>query len=138
MLPFVHISRLAVFFVFAANRVLGFYVIKLIGRSDRQKTGRHYPLITHRDLAELLRDLAGRLRQIVEFEFMALTLHDNASNTMRLVVQDSLHPDPPPLGSTFPVEESAPGWVWKNQQPLVIPNAAEETRWPGFIEQMPR
>jgi len=27
-------------------------------------------LITHRDLAELLRDLAGRLRQIVEFEFL--------------------------------------------------------------------
>jgi formate hydrogenlyase transcriptional activator len=95
-------------------------------------------LITHRDLAELLRDLAGRLRQIVEFEFLALTLHDDATNTMRLVVQDSQHPSPPPLGSSFPVEESAPGWVWKNQQPLVIPNTAEETRWPGFIEQMPR
>jgi len=95
-------------------------------------------LITHRDLAELLRDLAGRLRQIVEFEFLALTLHDDATNTMRLVVQDSQHPSPPPLGSTFPVEESAPGWVWKNQQPLVIPNTAEEKRWPGFIEQMPR
>jgi formate hydrogenlyase transcriptional activator len=95
-------------------------------------------LITHRDLAELLRDLARRLRQVVEFEFLALTLHDDATNTMRLVVQDSQHPSPPPLGSTFPVEESAPGWVWKHQQPLVIPNAAEETRWPGFIEQMPR
>ena len=95
-------------------------------------------LIAHRDISALLRDLAGRLRQVVEFEFMALTLHDNATNTMRLVVQDSLHPDPPPLGSTFPVEASAPGWVWQNQQPLVIPNAAEETRWPGFIAQMPR
>ena len=95
-------------------------------------------LIAHRDLSALLRDLAGRLRQIVEFEFMALTLHDAATNSMRLVVQDSLHPEPPPLGSCFPVDESAPGWVWQNQQPVIIPNAAEETRWPGFIKNMPR
>src|SRR5262249_12664443 len=91
-----------------------------------------------RDLSSLLRDLAGRMRQVVEFEFMALTLHDDATNSMRLVVQDSLHPEPPPLGSTFPVEESAPGWVWQNQQPVIIPNAAQEARWPGFIKNMPR
>jgi formate hydrogenlyase transcriptional activator len=95
-------------------------------------------LLSHRDLSALFHDLAGRLRQVVEFEFLVLHLYDAATHTMRLCLQEEFHPNPPPPGTSFPVEGSPPGWVWLNQQPLVVPNVAEERRWPQFIDQMPR
>ena len=27
------------------------------------------------------------------------------------------------------------GWVWLNQQPLLIPHLQSETRWPNFVER---
>jgi formate hydrogenlyase transcriptional activator len=94
--------------------------------------------MSHRDLSALFHELAGRLRQVVEFEFLVLHLHDAATNTMRLCFQEEFHPAPPPPGTSFPVEDSPPGWVWQTQQALVVPNVAEETRWPWFVQQMPR
>jgi formate hydrogenlyase transcriptional activator len=95
-------------------------------------------LMSHRDLSALFHDLAGRLRQVVEFEFLVLHLHDAVNNTMRLCFQEESHPNPPPPGTSFPVEGSPPGWVWQTQQALVVPNVAEETRWPWFIAHLPR
>ena len=39
---------------------------------------------THRDLDELFRDLAQRLPRVVHVNFVALSLHDPARDTMRL------------------------------------------------------
>src|SRR5262249_12735095 len=39
-------------------------------------------------------------------------------------------------GFEVPVEESAGGWVWQHQQPLVIENVEEETRFPKVIQMM--
>ena len=38
----------------------------------------------HRDLHELFRDLAQRLPRVVHVNFVGLSLHDPARNTMRL------------------------------------------------------
>ena len=40
-------------------------------------------IVSHRDLATLFHDLAGRLHLVVRFDYLACTLHDTTSNTMR-------------------------------------------------------
>ena len=35
----------------------------------------------------------------------------------------------------LPVEEDPAGWVWLNQQPLVISHLQSETRWPEFVRR---
>ena len=38
----------------------------------------------------------------------------------------------------LPVEQDPAGWVWLNQQPLVISSFAAETRWPEFVDRARR
>ncbi len=89
-------------------------------------------ILQHRDLAGLFRDLAARLRAIIPFDFLNLVLYDAATNTMRLHILESatgVEPDVPEL--EFPQEDSPSGWVYLQQETLVIPDVYAETRWPG-------
>ena len=67
-------------------------------------------IVSHRDLPALFHELAGRLHQVVQFDYLALVLHEAASNTMRLHVLESLRTHPAPALLSFPVEER-PGGV---------------------------
>ena len=87
----------------------------------------------HRDLAALIHDLAQRLHRVVQFDFLTLTLHHPARNTMRLHVLESEEPDAAATGLETPLEESIAGWVWQNQQPLIMPDLDRETRYPRII-----
>jgi len=90
-------------------------------------------ILQHRDLAGLFRDLAGRLRAIVPFDFLNLVLHEAATNTMRLhILESTTQVDVPHM--EFPPEESPSGWVYVHQQPLVIPDVNRETRWPKIMD----
>jgi len=84
----------------------------------------------HHDLKALFHDLAQRLHRVVEFDFLALTLHHPAQNTMRLHILETEEPNPAGAGVESPAEESIAGWVWKNQSPLVMPDLERETRYP--------
>src|SRR5262249_49274848 len=88
-------------------------------------------ILSHRDLHALFHDLAERLRRVVQFDNLILVLHDNANNTMRRHILEPSTPIDAPL--TLPVEEGPSGSVWQIQQPLIIPNLAEETRWPRLL-----
>ena len=46
-------------------------------------------IVSHRDLSALFHELAGRLQQVVRFDYLALVLHEAASNTMRLHVLET-------------------------------------------------
>src|SRR5438445_7694974 len=46
-------------------------------------------IVSHRDLATLFHDLAGRLHPVVRFDNLALLLHDATSNTIRLHVLEA-------------------------------------------------
>ena len=46
-------------------------------------------IVAHRDLSALFPELAGRLHQVVQFDGLALVLHEAASNTMRLHILDA-------------------------------------------------
>ncbi len=96
-------------------------------------------ILQHRDLAGLFRDLAGRLRAIVPFDFLNLVLYDAATNTMRLHILESttdVEPHVPEM--EFPPEDSPSGWVYVQQEPLVIADVNQETRWPKIMEVLKR
>jgi formate hydrogenlyase transcriptional activator len=91
-------------------------------------------IVSHRDLAALFHELAGQLHPVVRFDYLALILHDAAGNAMRLHMLEPAGPAPPPVRAS--VQEDPAGWVWHTQQPLIIANVAEQTRWPHLLERV--
>jgi formate hydrogenlyase transcriptional activator len=91
---------------------------------------------TQRDLDELFRDLAQRLPRVVHVNFVALTLHDPVHNTVRLHTIQANVPADLVGGHEGPVKDSPAGIVWQTQQPILVPDLAEERRWPKVIGHM--
>lgn len=96
-------------------------------------------LSAHRELPALFRDLAQRLPTVAPFDFIGLVLHDSAKGTMNVHVLETseAHRLTNRLdGLQIPLEESASGWVWAHQQPMVIPSLAEEARFKTGMEAL--
>src|SRR5437868_6176610 len=90
------------------------------GRQYRTLLGVAESITAHRDLQALFHDLAGRLRQVVRFDYLILVLHDAADNTMRRHILESSQPSPVRDFGALPVEDGPAGWVWQAQQPLIL------------------
>ena len=92
-------------------------------------------IAVHRDLNELIHDLAQRLPRIVPFDFINLVLHDPMREVMRL--NSLVAPETATIrpGLELPVDQSPAGWVWKTQQPLMVEveDVAAESRFPKLI-----
>src|SRR5262249_12061444 len=88
-------------------------------------------IVSHRDLPALFHELAGRLQQVVRFDYLALFLLEAAGNTLRPHV---LEPPGPTLPSALPVGDVPVGLVWQTQQPLILSSLAEDKRWPRLQE----
>src|SRR6266849_4324436 len=93
-------------------------------------------IVSHRDLATLFHDLAGRLHRVVRFDFLACVLHDATSNTMRLHVLETAEPMPTRTPGPISVEDDPAGIVLQTQHSLIVANLAEESRWPQFLERV--
>ena len=89
-----------------------------------------------RDLPALFHDLAARLHSVIDFDFLTLVLHDPAKNVMRLHILESRILVEKHEGAEVGIEDSPSGWVWQNQQPYVISDLEEETRFPGFCQRL--
>jgi formate hydrogenlyase transcriptional activator len=89
-----------------------------------------------RDLPALFHDLAARLHSVIEFDFLTLVLHDPVRNVMRLHVLETRIPGEKPTGTEAPVENNPSGWVWQTQQPFVVSDVQEETRFPDFMQRL--
>jgi len=75
----------------------------------------------HRSIDDLIGVLAERLHAVVPFEYLALVLHDAATDEMRLQVLEPAEL-PAPLIRSLPVAAGGPAAkVWQTQQPTVIP-----------------
>jgi len=84
------------------------------------------------DLRSLLSGAAEALRPIVAFDHLSLVLHDRNGNAMQRHILNE--PCNPVLTSSrLPVEADPAGWVWLNQQPLILARLQSETRWPEFV-----
>src|SRR5262249_47004701 len=93
-------------------------------------------IATHRDLGELFDDLARRLPRIVPFDFFNLVLHDPARHVMRLHLLVTPEPSTISPGLELPVDESPGGLVWQTQEPLVVENAALDSRFPALTPRL--
>ena len=89
-----------------------------------------------RDLPALFHDLAARLHSVIEFDYLALVLHDPARNVMRLHILETQLLGEKPIGSETSVEDNPSGWVWQTQQPFVVSDVLEETRFPEFLKKL--
>src|SRR5262249_39315266 len=83
----------------------------------------------HRDLKSLFSDLAGQLRPVVDFDGIVTLLYDPVSDLMHVHLMDLRIPVISPLPTGLRVEEAPGGWVWKNQQPMIIGDTTKETRF---------
>ena len=90
----------------------------------------------HRDLEELLRDLAHRLPHIVPFDYINVVLHDPARHVMRLCFLVTSGPSSISPGLEMPVQESPGGWVWSTQETLIVNDIAQEDRFPLLISKL--
>ena len=71
------------------------------------------------DSRSLLSGVAESLRRIVTFDHLGLMLHDPNSNSMQGHILNA--PGNPVIASLrLRVDEDPAGWVWLNQQPLVV------------------
>src|SRR5437016_11238282 len=92
-------------------------------------------IVSHRDLATLFHDLAGRLHLVVRFDYLACVLHDAASNTMPLHILETTELIPARDPRPSSVEEDPAGSVLRTQHPLIVSNVAEQSRWPQLPER---
>jgi formate hydrogenlyase transcriptional activator len=83
----------------------------------------------HSDLESLLSGVGQSLRRIVEFDYLGLTLYDLQGNHLHQHIL-SEHDGAPLTSLRLSVDQDPAGWVWVNQQPLVIQSVQAESRWP--------
>src|SRR5271166_5361373 len=95
-------------------------------------------IVSHRDLSALFHELAGRLHQVVHFDYLGLALHEATSNTLRIHLLEGPEPTPLPSPPVLPLEEEPAGWVWQTQQAWIFSNVPEEKRWPRALERAKR
>jgi formate hydrogenlyase transcriptional activator len=89
-----------------------------------------------RDLPALFHDLAERLHCVIDFDFLTLVLHDAARNVMRLHILEAREEHEKLIGTEHAVESHPSGYVWQTQQPFVVGDTEEETRYPDFLPRL--
>ncbi len=85
---------------------------------------------SHRDLSGLFHDLACRLQNLFNFRDLGVLLYDKSQNVMRLHLLETCEPSEWEKPTEVPIEGSIAGWVWQNQEPLVIRDLGLEERFP--------
>ena len=88
-------------------------------------------LAAHRTIGELVRVLGEELHPIIPFDYLALLLHDQRSNELRLVILEPPGLAPPVVSK--PIAEHGPAaTVWETQKTAVIPIPEK-----GPLQQVP-
>jgi PAS domain S-box-containing protein len=93
-----------------------------------------YAINVYRDPKELFRVLANELRQVVDFDFVALFLYDPATNKVQNAVLETLQGPEFLIPPDFPAEETITWWVYRHQEPVLIFSRDEELRFPKAME----
>src|SRR5262252_2973995 len=88
-------------------------------------------IASRRTLSDLFHDLAEHLHRLLNFHYLSVVLYDAAHNVMRTHIlemagQGMRQPD----DIVFAVDAAPSGWVWHHQQPLVVHDVEQDTRFP--------
>jgi formate hydrogenlyase transcriptional activator len=93
-------------------------------------------IAAHRDLTNLLQDLAQRLPRIVPLNFIGLALHRPDRDTIQdFIIQGNIPADIQG-GKEWALDAHPGGWVWQAQQSLIIPDLAQDSRFPTALQLM--
>jgi len=84
----------------------------------------------HTDLQKLFDDLASRLRRLVSFDALYVSLYDPVRNLMRVSFVETTSPMMIPVGLEIPISESPSGVAWETQQTVLLDGLADEIRFP--------
>src|SRR6266404_4592093 len=87
-------------------------------------------IASHRELSALFHDLACRLQSLFDFSHLGMFLHDATRNIMRLHLLETCEPTEWQASKEVPMEGSIAGWVWQNQQPVIVRDLELEDRFP--------
>jgi hypothetical protein len=90
-------------------------------RHYRTLLGLSKAIATHRNLSDLLHDLAGHLHDLVDFRYLGVSRRDRSRHVMRLHILKTSEPVVRPFPAEILIEGSIAGWVWQHQQPFVRP-----------------
>src|SRR5512132_1263417 len=85
---------------------------------------------SHRSIPHLFRDLACRLQDLFKFRDIGVMLHDETHDVMRLYVLEACEGLLREPVTEVPIEGSIAGWVWRNQEPMVVSDLQNDTRFP--------
>src|SRR5258708_4251621 len=87
-------------------------------------------IASHRNLSDLFQDLACRLHDHFDFNYLGVRLHDTSRNVMRLHILETSEPSFQKVQVEIPKEGSISGWVLQHQRPIVISDLEQETSFP--------
>jgi formate hydrogenlyase transcriptional activator len=93
-------------------------------------------IASHRDLSALMHDLAPRLHGLVEFDGLALILHNDQRKTECMYILEAADTKALRPGLELPAHETPAGWVVRTQEPLLVPDVDQENRFPRIISMM--
>jgi formate hydrogenlyase transcriptional activator len=88
-------------------------------------------VVHHQELPDLFRELALRLRELADFELASFSLYDSLKNVMRVHTWEGSTLTTTP--DEVAIEDSTSGWVWRNQQPLVVPDERLGKHFPASL-----
>ncbi len=108
--------------------------VNATGDGHRALLGVSEAIVLYHDLPTLFQALAGQLHQVVQFDGLALVLHEAARNAMRLHLLETSDSTAQQLALEIPVEEDPAGLVLQEQQPLTASTIDDLRRWPRFLE----
>ncbi|MCZ2075413.1 MAG: sigma 54-interacting transcriptional regulator [Bryobacterales bacterium] len=90
----------------------------------------------HTDLETLCNSLAGSLRHVVSFDFLALVLHDPVHDQLRLHAISTSRPYKNHREIVLPADGDHFGaLVWRDQKPLVLSPLYKETQYRDVVDE---
>lgn len=90
-------------------------------------------LDTCHDLQGVMVILVHDLCPLFPVDHLGLFLHDPTNDVMRLHFAHASFPSDTQPTPGFPVDASPSGHVFTTQRPLLIPNVADDARWPHVL-----
>lgn len=93
-------------------------------------------IAAHRDLTNLLQDLAQRLPRIVPLNFIGLALYQPDRNTIQDYIIQANIPADIQGGKEWALDAHPSGWVWQAQKPLIISDLTQDSRFPTVLPLM--
>ncbi len=90
-------------------------------------------MAAHTSVDELVRELGRRLHNLLDFTYLTLMIHDDARDVMLTHTVHTVSPGPV-AAPEYTMEQSPSAGVWQSQQPLVVGDIAEETRYPVVMK----